>query len=168
MHPAELTDDKLLAECDVTRQRRSGPGGQHRNKVETAIRLEHQPTGVTGQASERRSQEENRKVALFRLRIELALQVRSEETASSEAAVSERWRGRVRGGKLAVNPKHADFPPLLAESLDRLHACGWDHKTAAERLGISASQLVKFLKQEPAAFAMLNRERQERGLNPLS
>ncbi|WP_013630280.1 peptide chain release factor family protein [Rubinisphaera brasiliensis] len=168
MHPTELTDEKLLSECDVTRQRRSGPGGQHRNKVETAIRIEHRPTGVTGQASERRSQEENRKVALFRLRVELALKVRSSPEVTFEAPPSARWMNRVKGGKLAINPKHDDFPALLAEGLDRLHLAGWDHKAAAEQLQLSASQLIKFLKLEPVAFAMLNDYRDEHGLKPLS
>ncbi len=75
-HPAALPDDALLAECDLGRGRASGPGGQHRNKVETAVTLTHRPTGVTAQASERRSQIENKRVALRRLRLKLATEVR--------------------------------------------------------------------------------------------
>ena len=37
IHPAALPFDALLKECEVRRLRRSGPGGQHRNKVETAV-----------------------------------------------------------------------------------------------------------------------------------
>jgi hypothetical protein len=68
---------------------------------------------------------------------------------------------------MTVSMEHGDFPALLAEALDRLAACEWDAGEAAERLGITASQLVKLLKLEPAAFKRLNRERQSRELLPL-
>lgn len=48
--------------------RSSGPGGQRKNKVETAVRLRHPPSGVTVVATEHRSQAENRRLAFERLR----------------------------------------------------------------------------------------------------
>ncbi|KAK9200355.1 hypothetical protein WN944_015552 [Citrus x changshan-huyou] len=55
----------------------SGPGGQHRNKRESAVRLKHVRTGVIAHAAEDRSQHKNRASALSRLRTLLALNVRS-------------------------------------------------------------------------------------------
>jgi protein subunit release factor B len=52
----------------VETYRSSGPGGQRKNKVETAVRLSHLPSGITVVATEHRSQVENRKLAFQRLR----------------------------------------------------------------------------------------------------
>jgi ribosome-associated protein len=63
-----LTDDALLAQCEESFYVGGGPGGQHRNKTETAVRLAHGPTGVVVTATERRSQPQNRAAAMERLR----------------------------------------------------------------------------------------------------
>ena len=47
--------------------RGGGPGGQHRNKVETGVRLFHPPSGITVTATEGRSQYRNRQAAVTRL-----------------------------------------------------------------------------------------------------
>lgn len=76
-HPACLVGEALLKQCSERRAKRSGPGGQHRNKVETAVILTHEPTGISAEAGERRSQQQNRSMALKRLRLNLALEYRS-------------------------------------------------------------------------------------------
>ena len=63
-----LPEAALLLECDEDFFIASGPGGQHRNKTESGVRLAHRPTGVTVTATERRSQSQNRGAALERLR----------------------------------------------------------------------------------------------------
>jgi hypothetical protein len=164
MHPAADNAETLWRECEVRRLRRSGPGGQHRNKVETAIALRHQPTGVLAEAAERRSQAENRAVALFRLRVNLALDLRRPTPSDGPSAL---WRSRCRGGRIAVNPGHDDFPAMLAEALDHVAARAGDVRPAAETLGCTPSQLTRFLKIEPRAIALVNRWRAERGLGEL-
>ncbi len=164
-HPASLTPEALAAQCETRFTRRSGPGGQNRNKVETAVVLRHRPTGLGAEASERRSQGENWKAALFRLRLNLALQVRL--PVNPDAPPSALWQSRLRGGKIVVSPAHDDFPSLLAEALDRLEAHAMGVKAAAAALGCSASQLIRFLKDEPRAFLQLNRSRAGLGLRPL-
>lgn len=63
-----LDDDALLAECEESFFIASGPGGQHRNKTESGVRLTHPPTELSVTATERRSQAQNRSAALERLR----------------------------------------------------------------------------------------------------
>lgn len=164
-HPAALPAEVLLQRCDVKRLRRGGPGGQHRNKVETAVQLHDPITGKTAEANERRSQEANRQVALFRLRVLLALE--PAENFDLSTIPSELWLSRLRSGKLSINPTHDDFPSLLAEATTVLHAQGWDVTSAAEKLQCSTNQLVKLLKNEPPALLLLNRHRSEAGLKPL-
>ena len=164
MHPAQLPPEELLKDCEARRLRRSGPGGQHRNKVETAVVLTHQPTGLSAEANERRSQEQNRQVALHRLRVRLAVEHRDD----ARQAPTPLWGSRSRGGKLSVNPEHEDFPALLAEALDAIAACDWNESTAAERLGVSRTQLVKLLRLAPQALMLLNTHRAEQGHKPLS
>ena len=65
---------KLLDECDVETFRGPGPGGQHRNKTESAVRMTHRPSGIVRIARDDRSQLRNRVIALER--IWLALEAR--------------------------------------------------------------------------------------------
>jgi len=162
-HPAQLPVDQFLTECKVVRTRGSGPGGQHRNKVETAVVVEHLPTGLRGEASERRSQARNRRQAIHRLRVNLALSVRQPPTE----APSPRWQQRVAGARLSVSPEHEEFPALLAEALDAIHAREFAIPEAAAHLGLTSSQLVKLLKVDHHALALVNLERQRRGLSSL-
>lgn len=167
-HPAALTEDALLADCHIVRTRRRGPGGQHRNKVETAVVITHLPTGVRGAASERRSQAENRRMAISRLRVKLAVAVRSREGRGASDSPSPLWQSRVTAGRrIHVNSNHADFPALLAEALDQIDASGWDIPLAAERLGISTSQLVALVRREPTALQAVNTAREQLAMRPL-
>jgi protein subunit release factor B len=59
---------RLKQQVIVETYKSSGPGGQRKNKTETAVRLRHLPTGITVVATEYRSQAQNRKLAFERLR----------------------------------------------------------------------------------------------------
>ena len=162
-HPATLLPSELLKQCDVKHTRGSGPGGQHRNKVNTACVINHRPTDVSASAYEDRSQARNSANALIRLRIRLALQLRSQPPPTEPSAL---WMSRVKSGKLAVSESHEDFPAVLCEALDWIDTLD-DAKAAAQALGVSSSQMVKLLAKEPAALELVNRMRASKGVGPL-
>lgn len=169
-HPATLDDEALLRQCRRSQGRGGGPGGQHRNKVETRIVLTHGPTGVQASAAERRSARDNLRVALFRLRLALAVHVRTPVPASDPFTDtrSERWKRRVTSaGRIVVNPRHRDYPALLAEALDAIYASGGDPRRAAARLGCSPTQLVRLVRHHPPALAAWNALRAAHHLHPL-
>jgi peptide chain release factor len=75
-------------ELSIETLRASGPGGQHVNRTESAVRVTHRPTGLSVLAQEERSQHLNRRLALARLAALLA--ERAEQ--QSRAAEDQRWR----------------------------------------------------------------------------
>lgn len=89
-----LPDAALMAECREEFFVASGPGGQHRNKAATGVRLAHGPTGAAVTATERRSQAQNRGAALRRLRARLSALAREPRvrrpTAPTRAAKERR------------------------------------------------------------------------------
>jgi len=64
--------EALARDCDIEFTRAGGPGGQHRNKVETAVRVTHRPSGLVVVAADSRSQSSNKIAALERLAAKLA------------------------------------------------------------------------------------------------
>ena len=105
--------DALLAECDVETFRSGGPGGQHANKVESAVRLTHRPTGEAVTRRDTRSQHRNKKLALdeLRRRLEAMNRPRKKRVATKPTAASKRRRleaKRQRSEKKALRRN----PPL--------------------------------------------------------
>jgi len=169
-HPAALAEGELLKLCDLGRGRSGGPGGQHRNKVQTLVVLTHRASGISAQAGERRSAQENHRVALRRLRLALATHVRAPVPLGE--CRTPLWLSRTdkragSPGRIACSPAHADYPSMLAEAMDVLDAAGWDLEPASLRLVVHKTQLVRLIADHPPAFAEMNRQREARGLRPL-
>ena len=158
-----LADDGvLLSECTIRAQRRSGPGGQHRNKVETGIFVTHVPTGITAGATERRDQDANRKVAIARLRVRIAVTLREPPKGPSLL-----WRSRCQHRRITVSHHHADYARLLAEALDHLAAVDWQLPRAARSLECSTSSLVRLIHRSSLAWQFANQQRTEHGMPAL-
>ncbi|MDX2031281.1 MAG: peptide chain release factor-like protein [Blastocatellia bacterium] len=106
--------ESLERDCDMEFFVAGGPGGQHRNKVETGVRLTHRPTDTVVTATERRSQSANRDAAYERMAEKLTemQRVRKKRRATRPTLASKerrheekrklgqrkQARGRIKGG----------------------------------------------------------------------
>lgn len=84
-------DQSQLQERDIVFEamRASGPGGQHVNKTESAVRATHKPTGLVAVAREERSQHMNKKLAMARLAAMLAQQRQNAQVAARQELWSQ-------------------------------------------------------------------------------
>ncbi len=158
-----LSDDELLRQCKVDRYRASGPGGQKRNKTESAVRLRHLPTGLSVTAVESRSQHENRARALRRLRDKIAFVVRSAvqpEGYAPPAAVSALFAAR-------VSRKSDDWRRGVQGLLDLIVALDCAIGEAARRVGVTTGALSKLLLSDQGLARTINELRVQRGMRPL-
>jgi protein subunit release factor A len=110
--PSPAADDRatLERETDITFFVASGPGGQHRNRNATGVRLLHRPSGIVVTATERRSQAANREIAFERLaaRLEAARAVPTPRVATrpSRTARTARREQKRRTGIQKQLRKH--------------------------------------------------------------
>ena len=165
-HPATLSEETLLNDVTLDFGRSSGPGGQHRNRKATACTATHIPSDLSGEATERRRQSENRKMAISRLRRTLAILLRR-ELDTKTYTISKLWESRRQGDQLPINPKHVEYPAILSETLDVLLACNFDMNQTSSILQISNTQILKIVSGDKAAITWFNDQRKERDLKPL-
>ena len=167
-----LTDDQLLAQCEVDTYRASGPGGQKRNKTSSAVRLRHLPSGLLVIAEESRSQHENKAKALKRIQRALFLEIREpipEADRTPEAMTRHPVWSEVQNdsGKVHLRAKHPHFWPVCGLILDLLVEMQARVSEVAEVLGISTGNLIELLEIDPKMWQQVNHLRVKLGQKPL-
>ena len=102
------------ADLEATFARSSGPGGQHVNKVATAVTLRHRPSGISVTVQDSRSQAQNRKLA--RVRLLDAIEQAQKKMRAAEVALREKMRRRksprpaaLKRKILATKRKHGEL-----------------------------------------------------------
>ncbi|KAJ0025074.1 hypothetical protein Pint_06876 [Pistacia integerrima] len=168
----ELSNEELMRECEMNTFKASGPGGQHRNKRESAVRLKHLPTGVTAQAVEDRSQHMNRASALNRLRILLALKVRNNVNLDTYSPPQELLqilplKSTIRGSDCGpqIGPNNRKFVLGMQALLDLIYTVEGSVSETAKLLGLSTGALSRLILSDDSLRMAVNELRISKGQN---
>ena len=145
-----MSDDELVRHCKLDFFKATGNGGQKRNKTSSAVRVTLEDFGVSAEDCSERSQHRNRAVALRKLRLRLAYQLREEFVPFERRECSM---------------DHSDYPLYIAKLLDLLFESGLDYRSAAERMGVSSSSLLKTIARDAELFSYYNNMRRSAGLS---
>jgi hypothetical protein len=150
-----MSDAELLRHCRMDVMRGSGPGGQKRNRTESAVRLTVQGSGVQVVCDKTRSQAKNRELALREIRLRLALECRF--------PTQETERGWTEPPPL----KHPEFPVWVARVLDVFASHGWQAGETARALKTSTNHFSRGVLSDDRVLRAVNRERERLGLRAL-
>ncbi|GMH09683.1 hypothetical protein Nepgr_011524 [Nepenthes gracilis] len=172
-----LPDEQLMGQCEMETFKASGPGGQHRNKRESAVRLKHLPTGIIAQAVEDRSQHKNRASALSRLRVLLALKVRNAVDLDAYSPPHELLlilpaKSTVRALECGpqIKPNNPKFVLGMQALLDLLYAVKGSISEAAQFWGtvkLSTGALSRLILSDDQLRMAVNELRTSMGLKSL-
>nr|GMD23171.1 peptide chain release factor 1 [Ipomoea batatas] len=169
-----MSDEQLLRQCEMETFKSSGPGGQHRNKRESAVRLKHRPTGVVAQAAEDRSQHMNRASALNRLRAQLALKDLSDDifyipfesvrnsidlddyTPPQELIQILPANSSLKGSGPKIGPNNPKFIMGMQALLDLIFVVEGSVSEAAKKLGLSTGALSRLILSDDSLRMAVN------------
>lgn len=159
----DLDDETLMQYCQQETYKASGPGGQHRNKTDSAVRISLLDRSVVALCADHRSQHRNRTEALRRLRAAIAIEIRlplnPQERLKQWEESSKKWEESWKLGK-----KDRRYARFLAHLLDVLAFHEWAIGLSADRLGVSTGKLVRTLSRDPHAWNAVNQARSKRNL----
>lgn len=152
-----LSDEELMKECRFDAMRGTGPGGQKRNKTSSAARVTHLESGLSAFDDVTRSQHQNLKHALDKLRGEIAVNLLPGEGEATP------------GIPIAPVPKpnSRNYFLWLGKIFDALLATDFQMPEAAARFECSPSHLIRIVAKDEFAWQKLAEARQRRKMTPL-
>ncbi len=142
--PEEVEVEIRPEDLEVDVMRAGGPGGQHQNKTESAVRLTHKPSGLVVVCRDERSQHKNRAKALRLLRGRLFDQMR--EQAETERA--EQRRTLIGSGDRSQRIRTYNFP---------------QNRVTDHRIGLTLYNLDRIIQGDlnPLTTALIDHDRRE-------
>lgn len=132
----KLSDLDLLKLCEVSSYKGSGPGGQHRNKTSSGIKIKLNKE-LESYSCDDRSSHINKLIALKKLRLKIALLMR--EAPSSQIPFA------FPGANGKISPDNKLYIEFIADILDRINANKGNLDNAASIWGLSKSALNKII-----------------------
>ena len=148
-----MSDEELLNNCKTDHFIATGNGGQKRNKTSSAVRLSLKNSDISVTASEDRQQSVNKKRAIRKMRIAIAMEMREQATE---------W-----DGQLDMNTKNTQYPLFIACLTDNLFDKNWQVSEVAKSMDISTGKLIKIIAKDDNLWQFINKERQRSGYKPL-
>jgi hypothetical protein len=155
-----LPDQDLLSVCRLESFRAQGPGGQHTNRTESAVRIIHVASGVVAQCQDHRERARNQKSALQRVRLRLAL--------------TQRGLGQItwlkpyqHGTRLNIGANSSAYSTVVGVVFDVLEQAHGSLRETALALQVSSSQLTKLLTADKEVHAAANKLRERFSLGAI-
>lgn len=116
--PTTIPDDEI----EFSAVRGSGPGGQHRNKTNSAVILKHKPTGIIVRCESERSQHQNKRIAMITL-CERIANIRCSAITAAEASAR-----RVQVGSGERGDKRRTIATQRDEVIDHVTGKKWRYR----------------------------------------
>ena len=162
-----LSDADLLAECHRDYWRASGPGGQKRNKTDSAVRLRHHGCGLLVTSSDTRSRAQNTRRAVRRLREAIALRIREPVETQNYHVHSELLAFLHSPQRGTSFQRDAAYLIAIAELLDVFIACQCAIGETSKCLGVRSGLLSRFIRRDDRLIRRIGELRIAAGLRPL-
>ena len=159
-----MDDDELSRCCEFEFFKGSGPGGQHRNKVSSAVRVKLAAFGISAADCSERTQHRNRANALAKLRHTMAIEIRQPVSLPDDDGKTGDAGGIGSDIPFECSIRNPRYYLFIAILLDRLEAAGFDQRKAAEMYGVSPSALIRKISADPSLWTHCLRRRNQLGL----